>query len=104
MDKDQKKIVIGEQGNAEACGPSPGPGCSAEANSKLCPAHDFNIDDWCMVLTAVLWVAQHQKQISEEWTPAEAEHCMRCCEKMREVMMSDPPNGRIQSANEELEL
>lgn len=29
MDKDQDKIASGKQGQPAACGPSPGPGCSA---------------------------------------------------------------------------
>jgi len=35
MDKKQDKIASGEQGHAAACGPSPGPGCSAFDPGRL---------------------------------------------------------------------
>ena len=35
MDKDQDRIASGEQCQAAACGPSPGPGCSSQFNGQL---------------------------------------------------------------------
>ena len=35
MDKEQDEIASGEQGHAAACGPSPGPGCSAFDPGRL---------------------------------------------------------------------
>lgn len=56
MDKEQDEIASGKQGHTAACGPSPGPGCSAVSVTVLDHPRGclvcIDYDEQCLYLTA----------------------------------------------------
>jgi len=91
MDKKQDKIASGEQGHAEACGPSSGPGCSARP------------EGWKPLMNSRKWhYFRNGRSLCRKWmclgdgeldprTIKSPDNCSECY-RIREKELSDRPN------------